>query len=75
MAQELLITFEQEIGELSLKPGSGGVFEILANGQLVWSRKAEGRFPDIAELKQRVRDQIAQGKDLGHSDVKHKKPS
>ncbi len=75
MAQELLITFEQEIDELSLKPGSGGVFEILANNQLVWSRKVEGRFPDIAELKQRVRDQIAQGKDLGHSDVKGKKSS
>lgn len=72
MAQELLVTFEQEIDELSLKPGSGGVFEILANGQLVWSRKAEDRFPDIAELKQRVRDQIAQGKNLGHSDVKGK---
>lgn len=75
MAQELLVTFEQEIDELSLKPGSGGVFEILANNQLVWSRKVEGRFPDIAELKQRVRDQIAQGKDLGHSDVKGKKSS
>ncbi len=72
MAQELLVTFEQEITELSLKPGTSGVFEIVANGNLVWSRKAEGRFPEMAELKQRVRDEIAQGKDLGHSDVKSK---
>lgn len=70
MAQELLMTFEQEISELTLKPGTGGVFEIMANDRLVWSRKAEGRFPQITELKQRVRDLIAPQRDLGHSDKK-----
>ena len=70
MAQELLVTFEQEITELSLKPGTSGIFEVVANGNLVWSRKAEGRFPQIAELKQRVRDEIAREKHLGHSDIK-----
>lgn len=68
MAQELLTTFEQEISELALKPGTGGVFDISVNNRLIWSRKTEGTFPDIKELKQRVRDQIAPGKDLGHSD-------
>jgi len=70
MAQELLTTFEQEIGEMVLKPGSGGVFEVRANGVLVWSRQVEGRFPEITELKQLVRDQIAPGRSLGHSDRK-----
>lgn len=70
MAQELLTTFEQEVGELALKPGDGGVFEVRANGQLVWDRKAEGRFPEITELKQLVRDQIAPDKSLGHADRK-----
>lgn len=70
MAQELLTTFEQEIAELTLKPGTGGIFEVRANGVLVWSRKDEGRFPEIAELKQRVRDRIAPGRDLGHADRK-----
>jgi len=70
MAQELLSTFEDEIAELALKPGTGGIFEVHANGTLVWSRKAEGRFPEIAELKQRVRDMIAPGRDLGHADRK-----
>jgi selenoprotein W-related protein len=68
MAQELLTTFEKEITELTLQPGTGGIFEIMANDQLVWSRKAEGRFPEITELKQRVRDVIAPERDLGHSD-------
>jgi selenoprotein W-related protein len=72
MAQELLTTFDQEISELTLRPGTGGVFEVHANGELVWSRKAQGRFPEITELKQLVRDQIAPGRDLGHSDRKAK---
>ena len=68
MAQELLTTFEQEIGEVALQPGAGGVFDVTVDGNLVWSRADEGRFPDIKELKQRVRDQIAPEKSLGHSD-------
>lgn len=70
MAQELLTTFDGEIAELTLKPASGGVFEVTADDQLVWSRKQEGRFPEITELKQRVRDVIAPEQDLGHSDSK-----
>ena len=68
MAQELLTTFEREIAELTLKPGTGGVFEVKAGEVRIWSRQAEGRFPEIGELKQRVRDQIAPEKDLGHSE-------
>ncbi|MDJ0806842.1 MAG: SelT/SelW/SelH family protein [Gammaproteobacteria bacterium] len=70
MAQELLTTFDQEITELTLRPGTGGIFEVSANGVVVWSRKKEGRFPEITELKQLVRDAIAPEKHLGHSDRK-----
>ena len=72
MAQELLSTFDQEISELTLKPGTGGIFEVYANGKLVWSRKAQRRFPEITELKQLVRDEIAPGRGLGHADRKDK---
>lgn len=68
MAQELLTTFEHELGEVALVPGSGGIFEVRVNDALIWSRQAEGRFPEIKELKQRVRDLIAPDRDLGHSD-------
>ena len=68
MAQELLTTFQDNIGELALIPGTGGIFDVRANGELIWSRKAEGRLPDIKELKQLVLDRIAPGKDLGHTD-------
>jgi selenoprotein W-related protein len=68
MAQELLTTFQSETGEVALIPGTGGVFSIRVEGQEVWSRATHGRFPEIKELKQAVRDRIAPGKDLGHSD-------
>jgi len=51
-----------------LRPGTGGVFEVRVDGTTAWSRKAEGRFPDIRELEQRVRDRVAPDKPLGHSD-------
>ena len=73
MAQELLTTFDQEISELTLRPGTGGIFEVHANGALVWSRKDRGRFPEITELKQLVRDEIAPGRNLGHSDRRNTK--
>lgn len=68
LAQELLTTFEQELSEVALRPGTGGVFEVRVDADLVWSRAAEGRFPEAKELKQRVRDRVAPGKDLGHTD-------
>jgi selenoprotein W-related protein len=68
MAQELLTTFDLELGEVALVPGTGGIFEVRVGDELVWSRKERGRFPDIKELKQLVRDRVAPGRDLGHSD-------
>ena len=68
MAQELLTTFEEELGGVTLLPGTGGVFVVRVNGTILWSRKDEGRFPDITELKRRVRDAIAPEKPLGHAD-------
>ena len=68
MAQELLTTFEQELGEVALVPGSGGIFEVRVEGTTVWSRKERERFPDMKELKQLVRDRVAPEKELGHSD-------
>ena len=68
MAQELLVTFETELGRVALRPGTGGIFEVRVDGGTVWSRKAEGRFPEMKELKQLIRDRVAPDRDLGHSD-------
>jgi selenoprotein W-related protein len=71
MAQELLTTFAEELGSVTLAPDdTGGVFDIRLDGKLLWSRKEHGRFPDIKELKQLVRDHVAPERGLGHSDAK-----
>lgn len=71
IAQELLTTFENEAEEIALRPDhSGGVFTIHAGDQLIFQRTSESGFPEIKELKQLVRDCIAPGKSLGHSDTK-----
>ena len=69
MAQELLTTFQGDLGEVALVPGTGGVFEVRLDGQVMWSRAEEGRFPELKELKQRIRDAVAPGRSLGHSDA------
>jgi len=43
---------------------------VRVEGELIWSRKEQKRFPEITELKQLVRDRIAPGRSLGHSDKK-----
>jgi selenoprotein W-related protein len=69
MAQELLATFAEEVGSVKLTPdATGGVFDVRVNDELIWSRKERGRFPESKELKQLVRDRIAPGRSLGHSD-------
>jgi selenoprotein W-related protein len=69
MAQELLTTFAEEIGSVVLTPdASGGRFEIHVRGEVIWSRKEQGRFPELKEIKQLVRDRIAPTRSLGHSD-------
>jgi selenoprotein W-related protein len=68
LAQELLTTFEADLGAVSLLPGTGGVFEVRLSGVVIFSRKQAGRFPESKELKQLIRDVIAPERDLGHSD-------
>ncbi len=71
MAQELLMTFENDISRVSLVPGTGGIFEVRLNQQVLFSRKQAGRFPESKELKQLIRDVIDPLRPLGHSDVKN----
>ena len=68
MAQEFLMTFADKLSRVALVPGSGGIFEIRLDGEILFSKKSAGRFPESKEIKQMLRDRIAPGMDLGHSD-------
>ncbi|KAF9562814.1 hypothetical protein EC968_005075 [Mortierella alpina] len=69
MAQELLLTFGNTIGELALIPGKSATFIVRVNGVAVFDRKDHGRFPEMKEVKQLVRTIIAPEMGLGHSDT------
>lgn len=69
MAQELLTTFTDDVHGVLLHPAElSGQFSVAVNEETIFDRKEQGRFPEIKELKQLVRDTVAPEKSLGHSD-------
>jgi selenoprotein W-related protein len=69
MAQEILTTFTDDLDAVSLKPAEvSGTFTIYLDEKILFDRKEMGRFPEIKELKQLIRDQVNPGRHLGHSD-------
>ena len=71
MAQELLTTFVDDLYGVTLVPSdTSGRFSVAIDGELLFDRKITGRFPEIKELKQLVRDVVNPDKYLGHSDRK-----
>ena len=68
MAQELLTTFTGDVKGIMLQPSdTAGRYTVSINNKTVFDRKTEGRFPEIKELKQLIRDVVNPAKDLGHS--------
>ncbi len=66
LAQELLTTFESELSEVALRPGSGGIFEVRLNGEVIASNENAAAMPDPGEVKRLLRDRIAPGRRIGH---------
>ncbi|RMF13878.1 MAG: SelT/SelW/SelH family protein [Candidatus Dadabacteria bacterium] len=71
VAQELLQTFADDVGAVSLEPGEAGEFRILIGDDVVWDRRTEGPVPEIQALKRSVRDRICPERELGHVDRAH----
>ena len=68
ISQELLSTFESDLSSVTLVPSDSGVFDITCNQSLIFSRKEENGFIDVAIIKQRIRDLIDPDRNLGHID-------
>jgi selenoprotein W-related protein len=66
MAQELLTTFEAELGEVALVPGSGGIFQVKLDGEVIASNRESKKMPEPPEVKRLVRDRIAPERKIGH---------
>lgn len=68
MAQELLRAFEDELGRVTLVPGGGGNFIVRLDGEVIFSRKDAGRFPEAKELKLLIRERTGSEKRFGHTE-------
>ncbi len=68
MAQELLSTFKDDLGEVALMPGTGGAFRIEADGVLLWERVRDGGFSGCEGPQAASARPARPGRDLGHID-------
>ena len=70
MAQEILTTFADDVGAVTLKPSEvNGCYNIFIATKKIFDRKEYGGFAEIKEIKQLIRDVVAPGKNLGHTDT------
>ena len=42
---------------------------MLINNDILWDRKKERGFPEVSEIKRKVRDVVAPDRNLGHNEV------
>ena len=68
ISQELLSTYESDLSSVTLVPSESGVFDITCNKSVIFSRKEENGFIDVAIIKQRIRNLIDPDRSLGHVD-------
>ena len=66
LAQELLSTFEKELGEVALVPSSGGILEVTLDGEMIATNRETKKMPEAGEVKRLVRDRIAPDRAVGH---------
>jgi selenoprotein W-related protein len=51
LAEQILGLFKTQVASLEIIPSGGGVFEVSKDGELVFSKKESGRFPEWHEIR------------------------
>jgi len=51
LTEKLLKEYKKRVQSMTLFPSGGGVFEVSVDGKLVFSKKAQKRFPEYGEVK------------------------
>lgn len=59
MVDQLLDEFEHDLDGVTLIPSRGGVFEVEAGDQLVYSKKATGRHAEYEEVAAPIRELLS----------------
>ena len=60
-AHDLLSKYQHVIDELTFVTGDKGVFDVVVDGEILYSKKAEGRHANPGEVLERFRAQIVPG--------------
>lgn len=58
MAEQLLKDFKQDIEAFTLIPSSGGRFEVTLDGDLIYSKLQEERFPEYSEVEPHLKKKV-----------------
>jgi selenoprotein W-related protein len=58
LTAKVLTAFKQKIANLRLVPSKGGCFELVVDGELVYSKLKTGVFPDEDAMVQAVADRL-----------------
>ena len=61
-ARDLLHDYQHAIGELTFITGRAGVFDVIVDGEVLYSKKAQGRHAEPGEVLALFRDRY--GADL-----------
>jgi selenoprotein W-related protein len=59
LAEQILKTFKQDVEAFTLIPSSGGRFEVTLDGDLVYSKLQEKRFPEYAEIEPHLKKKVS----------------
>lgn len=51
LSNQILNLYKTQIKSLEIIPSLGGVFEVRKDGELVFSKKESGRFPEWDEVR------------------------
>lgn len=55
MVEQILTEFQHQTESVSIIPSRGGVFEVVLDGELIYSKKATGRHTDYEEVGELIR--------------------
>lgn len=58
MTDQLLKAFKQDIEAFTLIPSSGGRFEVTLDGELIYSKLQEKRFPEYTEIEPHLKKKV-----------------
>ena len=58
MVDQLLEEFEQNITDFALIPSRGGVFEVVVDGDLVYSKKETGEHAEYEQVAAPIRERV-----------------